>query len=84
MAVLMEVMEVRMALVAEGVVLDLEDVVVEDMIEVLTEVAEVGQEEEGAWGKCLKYLSCLSMSPGLKKVHIISKICIDISVGSQI
>lgn len=73
---LMEVMEVRIATVAEGVGVDLEVVAV-DMIVVLTEGAEVGQEEEEAWGKwlniinCLKYsvLSGLCMSPGFMKVH---------------
>lgn len=49
--VLMEV-TVRMAAVAGAVGVDLEDAVVADMIEGLTEVAEVDQEEEEAWGKC--------------------------------
>lgn len=52
MVVLMEVMEVKMAVVAEGVAVDLEVVVAVYMIVVLTEVAEVDQEEEEAWGKC--------------------------------
>lgn len=49
--VLMEV-TVRMAAVAGAVGVDLEDAVVADMIGGLTEVAEVDQEEEEAWGKC--------------------------------
>lgn len=59
--VLMEVMEVRMAAVAGGVGVDLEVVVAVDMIVVLTEVAEVGQEEEEAWGKCLNIIKCPSI-----------------------
>lgn len=43
---------VRMAAVAGAVGVDLEDAVVADMIGGLTEVAEVDQEEEEAWGKC--------------------------------
>ncbi len=42
-----------MAVVAGAVGVDLEVAVVVDMIAVLTEVAEVDQEEEEAWGKCL-------------------------------
>lgn len=48
----MEVMEARMVTVAGAVGVDLEVVVAVDMITVLTEEAEVDQEEEAAWGKC--------------------------------
>lgn len=60
---------------AGAVEVDLEVAVVADMTAVLTEVAEVDQEEEEAWGKCLKviqcpcYQSCLSRSPGRMKAH---------------
>lgn len=73
--VLMEVMEVLMAAVAGAVGEDLEVVVAADMIVVLTEVAEVDQEEEEAWGECLKNIqcpccqSCFIRSLGLMKVH---------------
>lgn len=68
--VLMEVTEVRMAAVAGDAGVDLEVAVVADMIAVLTEVAEVVQEEEEAWGECLKnhpvpMLSVLSSVVGL-------------------
>lgn len=56
MVVLMEVTEVRMAVVAGAAGVDLEVVVAADTIVVLTEVAEVDQEEEEAWGKCLKVI----------------------------
>lgn len=48
----MEVMEVKMAAVEGDVGVDLEGAAVADMIVVLTEVAEVDQEEEEAWGEC--------------------------------
>lgn len=50
--VLMEVTEVRMAAVAGAVGVDLEVAVAADMSVVLTEVGEVDQEEEEAWGEC--------------------------------
>lgn len=53
-AVLMEV-TVRMGAAAGAVGVDLEVAVAADTIVVLTEVAEVDQEEEVAWGKCLNH-----------------------------
>lgn len=51
--VLMEVMEVRMAVAAGDVEVDLEVVVAAVvMIVVLIEVGEVDREGEEAWGKC--------------------------------
>lgn len=56
--VLMEVMEVRKAVGAGAAVeADLEAAVVADTIEVLTEAAEVVQEEEEAWGRCHQSLT---------------------------
>lgn len=56
--VLMEVMEVRKAVGAGAAVeADLEAGVVADTIEVLTEAAEVVQEEEEAWGRCYQSLT---------------------------
>lgn len=43
---------VRMGAAAGAVGVDLEVAVAADTIVVLTEVAEVDQEEEVAWGKC--------------------------------
>lgn len=71
--VLMEVMEVRMAVEAGDVEeVDLEVVVVAVvvvMIVVLTEVGEVDQEGEEAWGKCSKD-HAVSLSTAMMHVNV--------------